>query len=103
MAAGSANAAPVAVLMDGMAARSLRDPDQRLRPARHVTLEGLGSRDRPPIRCRTPHQGTWPRKCGYCLKALIMTTKALLMAPLPFRAEVLEALRYNLVPLRRAY
>ena len=61
-----------------------------------MTLEGLGSRDRP-----DPVQDAFIREqaaqCGYCLNGMIMTTKALLMrTPQPSEAEVLEALRYNL-------
>jgi nicotinate dehydrogenase subunit A len=61
-----------------------------------VTLEGLGTRDRP-----DPVQAAFIREqaaqCGYCLNGMIMTTKALLYRnPHPSEAELLEALRYNL-------
>jgi nicotinate dehydrogenase subunit A len=85
-----------AVLMDGIAARSCVIPISGCVQRDIVTLEGLGSRDRP-----DPVQDAFIREqaaqCGYCLNGMIMTTKALLMrTPQPSEAEVLEALRYNL-------
>ncbi|MGZ5829684.1 MAG: (2Fe-2S)-binding protein, partial [Xanthobacteraceae bacterium] len=61
-----------------------------------VTLEGLGSRDRPdPVQDAFINEQA--AQCGYCLNGMIMTTKALLeRTPHPSEAEVLEALRYNL-------
>ena len=61
-----------------------------------LTLEGLGSRDRP-----DPVQHAFIREqaaqCGYCLNGMIMSTKALLATnPHPTEAEILQALRYNL-------
>ena len=84
------------VLMDGIAARSCVIPISGCVQRDIVTLEGLGSRDRP-----DPVQDAFIREqaaqCGYCLNGMIMTTKALLMrTPQPSEAEVLEALRYNL-------
>jgi nicotinate dehydrogenase subunit A len=85
-----------AVLMDGIAARSCVIPISGCVQRDIVTLEGLGSRDRP-----DPVQDAFIREqaaqCGYCLNGMIMTTKALLLrTPQPSEAEVLEALRYNL-------
>ena len=85
-----------AVLMAGIAARSCVIPISGCVQRDIVTLEGLGSRDRP-----DPVQDAFIREqaaqCGYCLNGMIMTTKALLMrTPQPSEAEVLEALRYNL-------
>ena len=61
-----------------------------------MTLEGLGSRDRPdPV--QQAFIGEQAAQCGYCLNGMIMTIKALLYRnPHPSEAEVLEALRYNL-------
>src|SRR6202041_301293 len=61
-----------------------------------VTLEGLGSRDRP-----DPVQEAFiteqAAQCGYCLNGMIMTTKALLSRNThPTEQEAMEALRYNL-------
>lgn len=85
-----------AVLMDGITARSCVIPISGCVQRDIVTLEGLGSRDRP-----DPVQDAFIREqaaqCGYCLNGMIMTTKALLLrTPQPSEAEVLEALRYNL-------
>jgi nicotinate dehydrogenase subunit A len=82
--------------MDGIAARSCVIPISGCVQRDIVTLEGLGSRDRP-----DPVQDAFIREqaaqCGYCLNGMIMTTKALLMrTPHPSEAEMLEALRYNL-------
>jgi nicotinate dehydrogenase subunit A len=61
-----------------------------------VTLEGLGSRDRPdPV--QSAFVSEQAAQCGYCLNGMIMATKALLLrSPHPSEAEVLEALRYQL-------
>jgi nicotinate dehydrogenase subunit A len=85
-----------AVLIDGVAARSCVIPISGCIERDILTLEGLGSRDRP-----DPVQDAFIREqaaqCGYCLNGMIMSTKALLMRnPQPSEAEVLEALRYNL-------
>ena len=84
------------VLMDGIAARSCVIPISGCVHRDIVTLEGLGSRDRP-----DPVQDAFIREqaaqCGYCLNGMIMATKALLLrTPQPSEAEVLETLRYNL-------
>jgi nicotinate dehydrogenase subunit A len=84
------------VLIDGVAARSCVIPISGCAQRDIVTLEGLGSRDRP-----DPVQAAFIREqatqCGYCLNGMIMTTKALLKrSPHPSETEVLEALRYNL-------
>jgi nicotinate dehydrogenase subunit A len=85
-----------AVLIDGVAARSCVIPINGCIERDILTLEGLGSRDRP-----DPVQDAFIREqaaqCGYCLNGMIVSTKALLMRnPQPSEAEVLEALRYNL-------
>jgi len=85
-----------AVLINGIAARSCVIPISGCVQRDIVTLEGLGSRDRP-----DPVQDAFIREqaaqCGYCLNGMIMTTKALLIrTPDPSETEVLEALRYNL-------
>ena len=61
-----------------------------------LTLEGLGSRDRPdPV--QSAFIAEQAAQCGYCLNGMIMSTKALLMrTPRPSETEVEEALRYNL-------
>ena len=84
------------VLIDGVAARSCVIPISGCVQRDIVTLEGLGTRDRP-----DPVQQAFiteqAAQCGYCLNGMIMTTKALLLrTPHPSEAEIVEALRYNL-------
>jgi nicotinate dehydrogenase subunit A len=84
------------VLIDGVAARSCMIPIDGCIGRDIVTLEGLGSRERP-----DPVQQAFiteqAAQCGYCLNGMIMSTKALLLrSPHPTEAEVLEALRHNL-------
>jgi nicotinate dehydrogenase subunit A len=85
-----------AVLIDGVAARSCVIPISGCAGRAMVTLEGLGSRERP-----DPVQDAFIKEqaaqCGYCLNGMIISTKALLLRnPRPSETEVLEALRYNL-------
>ena len=84
------------VLIDGVAARSCVIPISGCVGREILTLEGLGSRDRPdPV--QSAFISEQAAQCGYCLNGMIMTTKALLMrTPRPSEAEVEEALRYNL-------
>jgi nicotinate dehydrogenase subunit A len=84
------------VLIDGVAARSCVIPISGCVQRDIVTLEGLGTRDRP-----DPVQQAFiteqAAQCGYCLNGMIMTTKALLLhTPHPSETEIVEALRYNL-------
>jgi nicotinate dehydrogenase subunit A len=84
------------VLIDGLAARSCVLPIGGCVGRDIVTLEGLGSRDRPdPVQQAFIEEQA--AQCGYCLNGMIMTTKALLaINPRPTEQEALEALRYNL-------
>jgi nicotinate dehydrogenase subunit A len=84
------------VLIDGVAARACVIPIEGCVGRDIVTLEGLGSRERP-----DPVQDAFIREqaaqCGYCLNGMIMTTKALLNSnPHPSEAELRTALRFNL-------
>ena len=84
------------VLIDGVAARSCVIPISGCIDRDIMTLEGLGTRERP-----DPVQDAFIKEqaaqCGYCLNGMIMTTKALLKTnPHPTEAEIVEALRYNL-------
>ena len=84
------------VLIDGVAARSCVIPVDGCVGRDIVTLEGLGSRERPdPVqRAFIDEQAA---QCGYCLNGMIMSVKALLLrSPRPSENEVIEALRYNL-------
>jgi nicotinate dehydrogenase subunit A len=84
------------VLIDGVAARSCVVPVDGCIGRDIVTLEGLGSRERPdPVQQAFIEEQA--AQCGYCLNGMIMSTKALLLrSPRPGEADVLEALRYNL-------
>ena len=84
------------VLIGGVAARSCVVPIDGCAGREVVTLEGLGSRERP-----DPVQEAFIREqaaqCGYCLNGMIMSTKALLIRKAePSEADVIEALRHNL-------
>jgi len=85
-----------AVLIDGVAARSCVIPIEGCAGRDIVTLEGLGSRERPdPVQVAFIKEQA--AQCGYCLNGMIMSIKALLLrSPHPTEAEVFEALRYNL-------
>src|SRR6201991_5169445 len=66
-----------AVLIDGLAARSCVIPISGCVERDIVTLEGLGSRDRPdPVQAAFISEQA--AQCGYCLNGMIMTIKALL-------------------------
>src|SRR5919108_1191815 len=84
------------VLIDGVAARSCAIPISGCVGRAILTLEGLGTRDRPdPVQQAFIDEQA--AQCGYCLNGMIMTTKALLaINPRPTEQEVLAALRYNL-------
>jgi nicotinate dehydrogenase subunit A len=84
------------VLIGGVAARSCVVPIEGCIGRQVVTLEGLGTRDRP-----DPVQEAFiteqAAQCGYCLNGMIMSTKALLIRkPRPSEADVQEALRHHL-------
>lgn len=85
-----------AVIIDGVAARSCVIPIEGCSGRDIVTLEGLGSRDRPdPVQAAFIEEQA--AQCGYCLNGMIISTKALLMRiPRPSESDVLEALRHNL-------
>jgi nicotinate dehydrogenase subunit A len=84
------------VLLDGVAARCCVIPIEGCAGRDIVTLEGLGTRERPdPVQQAFIEEQA--AQCGYCLNGMIMSIKALLLrSPRPSENEVLEALRYNL-------
>ena len=84
------------VLIDGLAARACVIPIEGCVGRDIVTLEGLGTRERPdPVQVAFIKEQA--AQCGYCLNGMIMTTKALLLrTPSPTETEIREALRYNL-------
>jgi len=84
------------VLIDGVAARSCVIPVKGCGGRAIVTLEGIGSRDRPD-NVQAAFIAEQAAQCGYCLNGMILTTKALLaINPQPSEAEARAALRYNL-------
>jgi nicotinate dehydrogenase subunit A len=84
------------VLVDGNAVRSCITPVQVLAKAKIVTLEGLGSIDRPHAlqRAFIEEQAA---QCGYCINGMIMSAKALLdKNSRPTTADIKRALAGNL-------
>ena len=65
------------VLVDGRAVRSCTLPVSRAAGHEIVTLEGLGTPDKPhPVQAAFIEEQTF--QCGYCLNGWVLTTKALL-------------------------
>ena len=84
------------VLVDGVAARSCVIPAWQMEGRAIVTLEGLGTLDRPhPV--QQAFIDAQAAQCGYCLNGMVMATVALLAYhPHPTEREVREALSHNL-------
>lgn len=80
------------VLLDGRAVRSCTLPLARATGHEIVTLEGLGTPDKPhPVQAAFIEEQTF--QCGYCLNGWVLTTKALLdKNPNPTDAEMRSAL-----------
>jgi nicotinate dehydrogenase subunit A len=85
-----------AVLIDGESIRACVLTVGHVAGSRIVTLEGLGTRDRPhPI--QQAFIKSQAAQCGYCLNGMIIATKALLdRSPEPTDAQIRDALRYHL-------
>jgi nicotinate dehydrogenase subunit A len=85
-----------AVLVDGDCVRACVVPVGNVVGRRIVTLEGLGSIERPhPI--QQAFIEAQAAQCGYCLNGMIMATKALLdRNPRPSEVEIKQALKYHL-------
>ena len=84
------------MLIDGRAARSCVTQIGALGDAEIITIEGLGTVDKPhPLqRAFIDEQAA---QCGYCINGMIMTAKYLLdQNPRPTAAEVRDALAQNL-------
>jgi len=84
------------VLIDGSAVRSCILPVSRAAGRKIVTLEGLGSPEKP-----HPLQGAFieeqAAQCGYCSNGMIMQSKELLdRSPDPREEEIRQALAANL-------
>ncbi len=85
-----------AVMIDGVSARSCVIPVGACEGRRVVTLEGLGTRERPdPVQQAFIEMDA--AQCGYCINGMIVSARALLdRNPRPTEVQVREALRYNL-------
>jgi nicotinate dehydrogenase subunit A len=97
LACGSGLCGACTVHVDGRAVRSCQTPVSALAPnARIVTLEGLGTPDRPhPL--QTAFIAEQAVQCGYCTNGMIMQAAALLAAtPSPSEAEIRRQMNTNL-------
>lgn len=93
---GLAQCGACTVLVDGRAVRSCIAPLQSLAGQEIVTIEGLGSPERP-----DPLQAAFiaeqAAQCGYCTAGMVMSARALLArTPRPSEQQVREALAGNL-------
>jgi nicotinate dehydrogenase subunit A len=80
------------VTMDGTAIRSCTTPLSAVGDAKIVTVEGLGTVEKPhPLqRAFIEEQAA---QCGYCISGMIMSAKALLdQTPHPTREDIKQAL-----------
>ena len=93
---GLAQCGACTVLLDGAAARSCVVPVSRAAGRNVVTLEGLGSSERPhPVQQAFIEEQA--AQCGYCVNGMIMTSKALLdRTPDPSDRQIRQALAENL-------
>jgi nicotinate dehydrogenase subunit A len=93
---GLAQCGACTVLIDGKAARSCITPVRQAAGKAVMTIEGLGSPDKPdPVQAAFIAEQA--AQCGYCTNGMIMATKALLnQAPKPTRDQAKDALKGNL-------
>jgi nicotinate dehydrogenase subunit A len=84
------------VLIDGRPEKSCGKALATLAGRAVVTIEGLGTRDRPhPL--QQAFLDEQAGQCGYCLSGILVTAKALLdRNPAPSRAEIAAALDDNI-------
>jgi len=84
------------VLIEGRPARSCVTPVSAVGAKSVVTLEGLGTAEKPhPLQKAFIEEQA--AQCGYCANGMIMTAKALLdRTPKPTQAQVRKALAANL-------
>jgi nicotinate dehydrogenase subunit A len=84
------------VIMNGAATRSCVMPAAAAKGAKIVTLEGLGTIDKPhPV--QKAFIAEQAAQCGYCINGMIMTAAAFLEGePHPTRAAIIGALNANL-------
>lgn len=84
------------VIMDGAATRSCVVPAAAATGTKIITLEGLGSIEKPhPVQKAFIEEQA--AQCGYCINGMIMTAAAFLeREPHPTRASIVAALNDNL-------
>jgi nicotinate dehydrogenase subunit A len=93
---GLAQCGACTVLIDGKATRSCVTEIGSIGAAEIITLEGLGSLEKPHALQRA-FIAEQAAQCGYCISGMIMSAKALLDAnPRPSEAEVRAGLAGNL-------
>jgi nicotinate dehydrogenase subunit A len=93
---GLAQCGSCTVLIDGRAVRSCVHPVSKVGPGKVVTLEGLGTPQKP-----SPVQQAFideqAAQCGYCINGMIMESAAFLAATKnPSEAQIRQALARNL-------
>ena len=89
---GSGHCGACTVIMDGAAIRSCVTPVKQAVGRKIVTLEGLGTAEKPhPLqRAFIEEQAS---QCGYCINGMVMVSKALLdRTPNPTEQEIRKAL-----------
>jgi nicotinate dehydrogenase subunit A len=93
---GLAQCGACTVLVDGRALRSCVAPARSMAGRDVVTIEGLGSPERPdPLQAAFIAQQA--AQCGYCTAGMVMTARAVLAAtPRPSEQEIRDALAGNL-------
>jgi nicotinate dehydrogenase subunit A len=94
---GLAQCGSCTVLVDGKAVRSCTLPVSRVGPGKVVTLEGLGTPEKPhPVQQAFIDEQA--AQCGYCINGMIMTTTAFLSARPgnPSERDIRQALVNNL-------
>jgi nicotinate dehydrogenase subunit A len=94
---GLAQCGSCTVLIDGKAVRSCVHPVSKVGPGKVVTLEGLGTPQKP-----SPVQQAFideqAAQCGYCINGMVMQATAFLAARKsgPSETEIRQALQNNL-------
>jgi len=84
------------VLLDGQPTRSCSTPLGEVGESEVVTIEGLGSAQKPHA-LQQAFIDEQAAQCGYCINGMIMTAKAILDAtPHPTEQQVREGLMLNL-------
>ena len=93
---GKAQCGACSVLVDGVSTRSCVLPATAVRNKSVVTLEGIGSEDKPSA-VQQAFIDYQAMQCGYCSNGMIVAATALLEKnPTPGRDEIIRALDGNL-------